>query len=231
MRAPSQWCSKDVRASHRRSLRQRRRSQNHAGTRFVLRLEGEADCGGTRLAANVRAAKQRTCASRTGKEGCRDLGDREQGVFATSRLRSGGHGFTLYRYRSSRPNDAGLRKRLRELAAERRRFGYRRLHLLLKREGVAINWKKLYRLYKEERVTVRKRGGRKRALGTRAPIAIISRRWIIIFPSQAELSRWRKRLSSPRSATKPAASVITSSTRRSRAGGGTGIWIGSGSGC
>jgi putative transposase len=49
------------------------------------------------------------------------------------------------------------------------RFGYRRLHLLLKREGVAVNWKKLYR---KKRLTVRKRGGRKRALGTRAPMAI-----------------------------------------------------------
>ena len=77
----------------------------------------------------------------------------------------------VYRYRSSRPDDVGLRKRLRELAAERRRFGYRRLHLLLKREGVAVNWKKLYRLYREERLTVRKRGSRKRALGTRAPMA------------------------------------------------------------
>jgi putative transposase len=67
----------------------------------------------------------------------------------------------VYRYRSMRPDDAGLRKRLRELAAERRRFGYRRLHLLLKREGVGVNWKKLYRLYKEEGLTVRKRGGRK----------------------------------------------------------------------
>lgn len=45
----------------------------------------------------------------------------------------------VYRCRPSRPDDAGLRKRLRELAAERRRFGYRRLHLLLKREGVAVN--------------------------------------------------------------------------------------------
>ncbi len=39
----------------------------------------------------------------------------------------------VYRYRSSRPDDLGLRRRLRELAGERRRFGYRRLHLLLKR--------------------------------------------------------------------------------------------------
>lgn len=45
----------------------------------------------------------------------------------------------VYRYRSIRPDDAGLRKRLRELAMERRRFGYRRLHILLKREGVGIN--------------------------------------------------------------------------------------------
>ena len=58
------------------------------------------------------------------------------------------------RYRSIRPDDAGLRKRLRELAMERRRFGYRRLHILLKREGVGINWKKLYRLYKEEQRNV-----------------------------------------------------------------------------
>ena len=46
------------------------------------------------------------------------------------------------------------------------------MHILLKREGVKINWKKLYRLYREERLTVRKRGGRKRALGARAPIAL-----------------------------------------------------------
>ena len=55
----------------------------------------------------------------------------------------------------------------RELAAERRGFGNRCLHLLLRREGVTVNWKKLYRLYKEERLTVRKRDGRKQALGHR----------------------------------------------------------------
>src|ERR1700712_1732048 len=51
-------------------------------------------------------------------------------------------------------------------------FGYRRLAILLKREGSGMNLKKVYRLYREERLTVRKRGGRKRALGTRAPMAI-----------------------------------------------------------
>ena len=57
------------------------------------------------------------------------------------------------RYRSTRQDDAALRVRLKELTSERRRFGYRRLHLLLKREGVEVNWKKLYRLYREEPLT------------------------------------------------------------------------------
>ena len=62
----------------------------------------------------------------------------------------------------------------------RRRFGYRRLHVLLRREGIAMNHKKLRRLYREERLQVRRRGGRKRALGTRAPMAIpqgANQRW------------------------------------------------------
>ena len=77
-----------------------------------------------------------------------------------------------YRYASGRSEDTGLRARLRALAAERRRFGYRRLHILLRREGVTLNHKKLFRLYREEKLTVRRRGGRKRALGTRAPMAL-----------------------------------------------------------
>ena len=72
----------------------------------------------------------------------------------------------VYRYQSTRSDDVELRDRLVELSAERRRFGYRRLHILLQREGWQVNWKKLYRIYKEEKLTVRKRGGRKRALGT-----------------------------------------------------------------
>ena len=90
----------------------------------------------------------------------------------------------VHRYQSSRPDDAELRSRLRELSSERRRFGYRRLHILLEREGWDMNWKKLYRIYREERLTVRKRGGRKRALGTRAPMAIPqgpNQRWSLDF--------------------------------------------------
>jgi len=67
-------------------------------------------------------------------------------------------------------DDAALRTRLRELAAERRRFGYRRLLILLRREGWALNHKKLYRIYKEEGLSVRKRKGRKRAIGARTPL-------------------------------------------------------------
>lgn len=92
----------------------------------------------------------------------------------------------VYRYRSKRGDDQKLRDRLKELASERRRFGYRRLHMLLEREGFEVNHKKLYRIYKEERLTVRKRGGRKRALGTRAPMAIpqgCNQRWSLDFVS------------------------------------------------
>ncbi len=77
---------------------------------------------------------------------------------------------------------------MRGLATERRRFGYRRLHWLLGREGVMINHKKFRRLYREERLQVRRRGGRKRALGTRAPMAIPqgrNQRWSLDFVSDA----------------------------------------------
>jgi putative transposase len=76
------------------------------------------------------------------------------------------------RYRSTRADDAAVRARLRDLAAVRRRFGYRRLHILLAREGITMNHKKLRRLYRDEQLQVRRRGGRKRALGTRAPLAL-----------------------------------------------------------
>ena len=88
------------------------------------------------------------------------------------------------RYRSRRPDDADLRERLRELAGERRRFGYRRLHVLLRREGIIVNRKKVQRLYREEGLSVRKRRGRKRAIGTRAPILSEARpnaRWSVDF--------------------------------------------------
>lgn len=107
----------------------------------------------------------------------------------------------VYRRRPTGPEDSGLRQRLKELSGERRRFGYRRLHILLKHEGWELNWSAareandpgdrlqggtLYRIYREEGLTVRKRGGRKRAIGTRAPMAVPqgpNQRWSLDFVS------------------------------------------------
>ena len=88
------------------------------------------------------------------------------------------------RYRAVRPEDGALRERLKALAQQRRRFGYRRLYVLLRREGQVVNKKRVQRLYREERLTVRRRGGRKRALGTRRPIEVpmaANQRWSLDF--------------------------------------------------
>ena len=93
---------------------------------------------------------------------------------------------TSVRYQATRPPDAELRERLKALAAERRRFGYRRLHVLLRREGHVVNRKRVQRLYREEKLTVRQRGGRKRAMGTRRPIEVplqADQRWSLDFVS------------------------------------------------
>ncbi len=92
------------------------------------------------------------------------------------------------RYRSVRPDDAGLREAMKAVAGERRRFGYRRIHVMLRRQGIVMNHKKLRRLYREEKLQVRRRGGRKRALGTRRPMLVPDRinvRWSLDFVSDA----------------------------------------------
>jgi putative transposase len=101
------------------------------------------------------------------------------------------------RYRPQRGEDAALRARLRALAHERRRFGYRRLHVLLRREGFVVNHKRLFRLYREERLVVRRRGGRKRALGTRAAMIAPQRpneRWSLDFVSDQFIDGRRMRI-------------------------------------
>ena len=77
---------------------------------------------------------------------------------------------TAVRYEKKRKGDGTERALLKELAGERRRFGYRRLREMARRRGVIMNLKKVYRLYREEGLKVRRRGGRKRAIGTRAPL-------------------------------------------------------------
>jgi transposase InsO family protein len=79
----------------------------------------------------------------------------------------------MIRHRSHRPAETELRARLRTLANERRRFGYRRLWI-----------SRIYRLYREEGLTARKRRARRRAVGTRAPIlveAAANARWSLDF--------------------------------------------------
>lgn len=91
---------------------------------------------------------------------------------------------TMVRYQSHRRPDAPLRARLRDLANERRRFGYRRLFVLLRRDGEPSGLNRVYRLYREEGLGVRKRRARRRAVGTRAPILVApaaNARWSLDF--------------------------------------------------
>ena len=90
----------------------------------------------------------------------------------------------MVRYRSCRPPDLALRTQLRNLANERRRFGYRRLFVLLRRDGEPSGINRIDRLYREEGLTVRKRRARRRAVGTRAPILVEAKanaRWSLDF--------------------------------------------------
>jgi len=79
------------------------------------------------------------------------------------------------RYCSRRPAAEDLRQRLRELAAERPRYGYQRLWALLRREGWLVNHKRVYRLYGEEGLKLRKRRRRARAQVERAPLSLPTR--------------------------------------------------------
>jgi putative transposase len=90
-------------------------------------------------------------------------------------------------YRSRR-NDDALRADMRIVAGERRRFGYRRLAIMLRRKGHRYNLKKIYRLYREEGLMVKRRKGRKRAIGTRQPLPKpdqINQVWSLDFMSDA----------------------------------------------
>ena len=95
----------------------------------------------------------------------------------------GCHRATFY-YRAQRRDVTPLRMQLRELAAARPRFGYRRLHILLRREGWRINAKKTYRLYHEEALGVRVKRRKKRASQLRViPVAPTrpNERWAMDF--------------------------------------------------
>ena len=92
------------------------------------------------------------------------------------------------RYTCRRRDDTHLRARLRELAAEKRRYGYRRLHVLLRREGMRVNHKCVERIYREEGLSLRRRK-QKRAAGVRAETWLAAtrpdQRWSLDFVSDA----------------------------------------------
>jgi transposase InsO family protein len=103
----------------------------------------------------------------------------------------------MIRYRSCRPPDTELRTQLRALANDRKRFGYRRLFILLRQEGEPSGINRIYRLYREEGLTVRKRRARRRAVGTRAPIlveAAANARWSLDFVHDQLVSGRRFRI-------------------------------------
>lgn len=100
-----------------------------------------------------------------------------------------GLGRSSARYRPRpRPDEAGLRVRLRQLAGERRRFGYRRLHALLRREGVVVNHKRVERLYRAEGLAVRHRARKRVARPGRGRVAAPAapnEQWGVDFVSDA----------------------------------------------
>jgi putative transposase len=115
---------------------------------------------------------------------------------------------TTYRYRSCR-DDSELRERLLGLARERPRFGYRRLHILLRREAIEVNHKKVQRVYRELGLTV-KRTRRKRLermLRPRPVLTAPNQEWSIDFASDVTAGSQRIRV----------LSVIDSFTRQSLA--------------
>jgi putative transposase len=93
-----------------------------------------------------------------------------------------------WQYRSRRGDDAELRGRLRELASRKPRWGYQQLHVLLRREGIVVNHKKVLRLYREEGLAVTRRRRRKHVAASRVPLPRPTRRterWSMDFVSDA----------------------------------------------
>ncbi len=142
--------------------------------------------------AGRRNARQRRAEGSVGKEVVTPAAERRavahlmntHGMSERRACKASGFCRMTMRYRTTRGDDTSLRERMKAIAQERRRFGYRRLHVLLRREGFQVNHKRLFRLYREEQLTVRRRGGRKRAIGTRAPMMIPMRpneRWSLDF--------------------------------------------------
>jgi putative transposase len=106
-------------------------------------------------------------------------------------------GRTLVRYEARLKDEGDLRQRLRELAALRKRFGYRRLGLLLRREGVVVNHKRVYRLYREEGLSLRRRKRKRLTSEGRGPAELANgpnQVWSLDFVSDSTAQSRRLRL-------------------------------------
>jgi len=98
---------------------------------------------------------------------------RELSISERNACRYAGLSRTSYRRLSQRPaTDQALRRRINELAWQRRRFGYRRIHDLLAREGWQVNHKRVWRLYKQADLSVRKRRKAKHIVLERQPLRV-----------------------------------------------------------
>ncbi len=94
---------------------------------------------------------------------------------------------STYHYRSRRPSQACLRKRIREITETRVRYGYRRVHVLLRREGWQVNVKRVYRLYREEGLQLRNKTPKRKVSAKlrpqRQPIGSANEVWAMDFMS------------------------------------------------
>lgn len=79
------------------------------------------------------------------------------------------------RYKSQKSDEISLKENIISIAHEKRRYGYRRIHIILRRNGIKINHKKTFRIYKTLNLKVQKRGGRRRALGQRVDCLALER--------------------------------------------------------
>jgi len=77
---------------------------------------------------------------------------------------------SLYRYRSRRSNSGPLRARIEEISAVKRRYGYRRVYLRLRREGWQVNRKRVYRIYRDAGLAVRRRKRKRIGLFEHKPL-------------------------------------------------------------
>ena len=97
-----------------------------------------------------------------------------------------GLAISSWRYQAKPDEHEQIRARLRDLAAERRRWGYRQMHEVLRREGILINHKRTERLYREERLQIKTRRRKKTAAQQRVPMPYpegVNQRWAMDFMS------------------------------------------------